>query len=327
MAIKILPKKSVLKKENPELKLGRHAVEITHPDRVWFPKDGYTKGDIVKYYADIAPTMLPYVKDRAITMLRYPDGIHGEHWFHKETPDYFPSYIRRATVEKQGGVVHQPVCNNEAAIAYLANQGCLIFHIWLSKITKLNYPDRLIFDLDPSGRFKVDNAKAFAEIRAIALDLRDLFEDIGLHPFPMLTGSRGMHVVCPLKPTNTFDDVRHFAQDMATFMAKLNSKKLTTEVRKNKRGHRLFLDTARNSYAATAVAPYSVRPYDGAPVATPLHWDDIQHDKKLSSQSYNIKNIFERLKEDGDAWKDINKHAVSIKTPQKNFEKLIEKIQ
>lgn len=312
------------KSESEMLKIGRYNVELTHPERMWFPKDRYTKSDIVHYYADIAPTMLKHLKNRAITMLRYPDGIHGEHWFHKETPDYFPDYVKRVTVQKQGGVVHQPVCNNEAAIVYLANQGCLIFHIWLSKITKLDYPDHLIFDLDPSGRFKINDAKAFAEIRAVALDMRRVFTDFGLHPLPMLTGSRGMHVVCPLKPTKNFDDVRHFAQKVAIQLAKANPKFLTTEIRKEKRGHRIFLDTARNSYAATAVSPYSVRPYDGAPVAVPLFWDDVEHDKKLHSQSYNVKNIFDRLKSDGDAWKDIQKFAKPITVAEKNFASLMD---
>ncbi len=321
-----MPIKKMLKKPkgSPEqLHIGRHMVEVTHQARIWFPKDGYTKGDIVHYYADIAPIMLPYLKNRAVTMLRYPDGIHGEHWFHKETPDYFPAYIKRVAAQKEGGVVHQPVCNNEAAIVYLANQGCLIFHIWLSKITKLNYPDRLIIDLDPSGRFKMCDPKAFAEVRAVALDLKDLLEDLGLHPFPMLTGSRGMHVVCPLKPTKTFDEVRRFAHDLAVYVAQANPTLLTTEVRKEKRGHRIFLDIARNSYAATGVAPYSVRAYDGAPVAAPIYWEDVQQDSKLMSQRYTITTIFDRLKSEGDAWKDINKHATSISSAQKKFMRLI----
>jgi bifunctional non-homologous end joining protein LigD len=207
------------------------------------------------------------------------------------------------------------LCQNEATLVYLANQGCLTPHIWLSKINNINYPDRMIFDLDPS-----DND--FTTARKIALELREYLVDFGLHPFVMTTGSRGLHVVSPLKPTCTFDEVRSFARDLADYCAAKNGKKVTTAVRKEKRKGRLFIDTARNSYAATGVAPYAVRAVPGACVATPIEWDEVE-DSKLKPGRYTIKNIFKRLDSHGDVWHAINAHATSLKKAQKKLAKLL----
>ena len=279
-------------------------MKITNPNKIWFPKSKITKADIVNYYGAIARHMLPLIKQHPVTMLRYPDGITGEHWFHKETPDYFPDFIERVTVKKEGGVVHHPVCNTKTALVYLANQGCLTPHVWLSSIKKLKFPDRLVFDLDPSGN-------NFNLVRKTALLLREYLEEHGLHPFAMLTGSRGMHVTVPLKPVADFDTVRAFAQKVARHFAEQYPKELTVEVRKAKRGKRLFIDTARNSYAATVVAPYAVRAYEGAPVAAPIDWKEVE-DKKLQSQRYTIETIFKRLEKKGNPWKELLKKAKKL---------------
>lgn len=286
------------------IKLGRHAVEITHPDKVLFPDDGITKVDLIEYYQEIAPYMLPHLKNRPVTMQRFPEGITGEGFYHKDAPDYFPAWIERVTVKKEGGVVHHVVCNNAATLVYLANQACITPHVWLSTIKKIRYPDRMIIDLDPpEGNFPL--------ACVTALGLKDLLEDFGLCPFVMTTGSKGLHVVVPLKPVATFDTVRMFARQLAELFVQHNQKTITTEIRKEKRGKKLFLDTNRNAYAQTGVCAYAVRARPGAPVATPLFWEEL-HDPRLTAQRYTIKTIFKRLKHGDQPWTDINKHERSL---------------
>ncbi|MBD3233606.1 MAG: ATP-dependent DNA ligase [candidate division Zixibacteria bacterium] len=288
------------------MKIGKYEIEISNSDKVFFPDDGITKGDLVNYYAEIGDTMLKYTKDRAIAMLRFPDGIDGEGFYQKDASDYFPDWIETENISKKGGTVNHVVCNNADTLVYIANQGCITPHIWLSKIGNLNNPDRLIFDLDPSeGGFK--------QVREAAEIIRDfLTEELELIAYVMTTGSKGLHVVTPLKPELDFDKVRGFARDVADILAERFSDKLTAEISKEKRKGRLFLDTARNAYAQTAVTPYSVRPKPGAPVATPIEWDELKK-SELGAQSYNIKNIFRRLSQKEDPWAKMDSRARSLK--------------
>lgn len=295
-----------------------YSIKLTHLDKILFPKDGISKKEIVEYYVNIAPTMLPYIKNRPISMLRYPNGIGYEGFYQKNAGDYFPQWITRKTIETdEGKPVNYVVVDKTATLVYLANQLCLIPHIWLSKIDKLNYPDRMIFDLDPSGK-NFD----FNLVRQTALAFKMLLEEIKLVPYIMTTGSRGLHVVVPLERKQTFAEVRTFAYDIASFMQKLDPKNLTLELRKVKRGKKIFLDYLRNSFIATSVAPYAIRAKDHAPVATPIDWDEVE-DQKLISTRYTYKTVFKRLQEKGDPWHDINRNACSISKAQKEFKQLI----
>ncbi len=295
-----------------QIKVGRYLVTTTNEDFILFPKSKITKGELVDYYYEIAPIMLLYTKNRPLTMVRYPRGIDQEGFYQKDTPDYFPNYIKRKIIKKkEGGSTAYVVCNNEATLVYLANQGCITPHLWLSKIDKLHYPDKMVFDLDPPPL-----GKNFALVRKTALRLKDILEEIGLVPFVKTTGSKGLHVVVPLKRTANFDEVRAFARQIAEQLIVQDSKNLTLEIRKDKRRGKIFIDILRNAFAQTAVAPYAVRPKEKAPVATPISWDEV-HDSKLTSQRYNIKTVFKRLEKYGDEWEDMNKCARSIKVVQK----------
>ncbi len=301
--------KKMLEREDndPKIKIGKYEVSITNPDKILFPKDKITKGEVVNYYNKIGKIMLPHVKDRLVTMLRYPQGISQEGFYHKDAPDFFPKWIETKTIKREDGKpVNYVIIENIATLVYLANFGCLTPHIWLSKEDKIDYPDRLIFDLDPS------NDKSFGKIKTVAKELKKLLEAHGLVPFVMTTGSRGMHVVVPLKRTKNFEQVRTFAQKIAKKLVDKDPKNLTMEIRKDKRGTKIFIDTLRNSFGATGVAPYAIRAKNGAPIAAPLNWQELDG-LKLTSQTYNIFNIFERLKKIGDPWKNINKHAKNIK--------------
>jgi bifunctional non-homologous end joining protein LigD len=288
-----------------EIKIGRHNITINHQDLVLFPQAGLTKGDLITYYQTIAPIMIPHLRNRPISMQRFPDGINNEGFFHKDAPEYFPSFIKRFPIKKQtNGFVNQVVCNNDATLVYLANQACVTIHTWLSKIDKIEYPDRMIFDLDPSG-------KDFKMIQKAACMFHDFLQELELTSFAMLTGSRGIHVVVPLKRQHPFDWVRALAHEIGTHFSQKNPHMFTMEIRKEKRGERIFVDTLRNAFGQTGVAPYSVRAKPYASVATPILWSQVA-DPKTKPDMYTISNIFPYLEKNGDPWQSINKHTCSL---------------
>jgi len=296
---------------------GRYTIEITHPERIVFGKSGLTKKDLIDYYYKIAPIMMSYLDKRPISMQRFPNGIADEGFFQKDASDYFPQWITRKSITKENGdTVHYVVIDKQATLIYLANQNCITPHLWLSKIDKLNKPDRMIFDLDPADKLP------FSAVQDVAKKLKGLLDILELPSFYLLTGSRGAHIVVPLKRTHTFDEVRDFAHDIALLLAQQFPKLITTEMRKAKRGKRVFLDWLRNGYSATAVAPYAVRARENAPVAMPITWKELQK-KDMISQKYTIKNAIKHITKVGDIWYDMQKHAVSLKSAQKKLEKMI----
>lgn len=282
-----------------------HTIEISHPDKMIFPDEGITKSGLIEYYQKIAGHMLAYLKDRPITMHRYPDGINGKDFYQKDEPDYFPDWIDTVKVELRGkGNQDFVVCNDEATLIYLANQASITPHIWLSRKQHLNYPDRLIFDLDPpEGDFGI--------VQKAARDLKKLFDQLEMKSFVMTTGSKGMHVLIPLDGKSNFDESRDFARAVAKKLADRKPDKYTVEPRKENRRDRLFLDYMRNAYGQTAVAPYALRASKGAPVATPLDWEEALS-SKTGPHSFHHGNIFRRLSQKKDPWHDISRHRYSI---------------
>jgi bifunctional non-homologous end joining protein LigD len=298
------------------LRVGSRQLELTHEDKVLFPRDGITKGDLVAYYRRIARHMLPHLRGRPLMLHRFPDGIEQEGFYQKEASDFFPEWIKRVAAEKEGGVVHHVVCNDAATLVYLANLACITPHAWLSRSDRLDNPDRMIFDLDPS-------ANDFEPVRDAARSLKRILESVGLVPFLMTTGSRGLHVTVPLDRSAHFDAVRKFARDLAGMLAEENPKQLTVEQRKNKRGARVFIDTNRDAYGQTAVAVYAVRAKNGAPIATPLEWPELDG-RALTPQRYNIGNIFQRLAHKPDPWAGLQRSAHSLSTPRRKLEALLQ---
>jgi bifunctional non-homologous end joining protein LigD len=296
-----------------QFRYGSITVEISSADKVLFPNDGITKGDLATYYDKIALVMLPHVRDRAVTMHRFPNGLKGEGFIQKAVPDYFPDWIKTVSVRKVQGMVTHVVIDKAATLAYLADQACITPHVWLSRVDRLDHPDRLIFDLDPSGR-------DFEPVLEAAWGLHDLLSQIGLGAHVMTTGSRGLHVVAPLDRSADFDASRALARQVAHVIAQRTPDRLTLEQRKNKRRGRVFIDTMRNAYGQLAVAPYAVRALPGAPVAAPLAWDEL--DKFADAQAYTISSIFRRLARKGDPWKDIARRAHSIAAAQRSFNEL-----
>jgi bifunctional non-homologous end joining protein LigD len=289
------------------LHIDGHDIKVTHPEKALFPEDGITKGELVDYYRRIAGYMVPHVEGRPMTLQRFPDGIDKEGFFQKEASDYFPEWVRRATLELgKGGIQHQVVCDNAATLVYLASQAMITPHVFLSRADKVHYPDKLIFDLDPP-----DND--FETVRYAAKTLREALEAAGYPVYLMTTGSRGLHVVVPLDRSADFDTVRAFARDFADQMVKKHPEKFTIELSREKRHGRLFLDYLRNSFGQTGVAPYGVRAKKGAPVATPITWKEL--DDIASSREYDVRNIFSRMEKWDDAWKGMMRKAVQLKMP------------
>ena len=299
------------------MKVKSHEIEISHAGKLLFPDAGIRKEDLAEYYLRIAETMLPYLRNRPISMQRFPDGIEGQGFYHKEVPDYFPDWIETVEVEvkEDGENQRQVVVNQAATLVFLADQACITPHAWLSKADNLDNPDRLIFDLDPPG-------DDFDEVRFAARALKEILGEIGLVPYVMTTGSKGVHVVVPLDAREGFDSVRTFASNLCDELASRYPDRLTTETRKNQRKGKIFLDYLRNAYAQTAVPPYAVRPLPGAPVATPLDWDELE-DAGLDSQSYSIHNIFRRLGQKEDPWEGMQRNTRPLDGPRQELERLV----
>lgn len=285
-------------------RVGRRVIEIGRPEKVLFPRDGITKGELVDYYRRISAVMLPHLKGRPLSMERYPDGISSEGFFQKKAGEHFPSWLTTALLAKQGGAVRHVICNDAATLTYLAGQAVITPHTWLSRVDRPHYPDQLIFDLDPS-------TEEFALVCEVALELREVLGRHQLTSYVKTTGSRGLHVVAILDRKRDFDSVRAFARETGKQLVAGDPKRLTMEVRKQKRNGRIFLDIARNAYAQTAVAPYAVRPRAGAPISTPVSWDELE-DSKLRPDLYTLRNIFSRLERVGDPWKNIYRHAQKL---------------
>ncbi|MEU5523719.1 non-homologous end-joining DNA ligase [Streptomyces sp. NPDC093250] len=276
------------------VRAGRRTVEIHRPGKVLFPggRDTaeYTKNDLVEYHRAIAPFMLPHLRGRPLMLERRPDGIDGPAFIQKNTPDSYPDWITRAKVPKEGGTVTHTVCDDTATLLFLVDQACITLHCWLSRMDRITQPDRLVFDLDPPG-------DDFGAVREAARLMGELLDELNLPSALMTTGSRGLHVLVPLNGQSDFDDVRAFAREVADTLADAHPDRLTTAARKKDRGDRLYIDVQRNAYAQTAIAPYTVRPLPGAPVATPVSWDELD-DPDLNARRWTVADAVEHARTD-----------------------------
>jgi bifunctional non-homologous end joining protein LigD len=300
---------------NVEIDAAGRTITISRADKLLFA-DGVTKADLARYYDSVAPVLLPHIADRPLTLERFPDGIDGERIMQKQAGKYFPAWIPRVVVPKKGGSVEHVRVADAAGLVYLANQACITLHAALSRRDRLDRPDRMIIDLDPSSDRPADTRRA-------ARLVGDLLRELDLVPWAMGTGSRGYHVLVPLQRRLDFDAVRAFARDLATVAARREPKLFTTEQRKAKRGDRVLLDVMRNGYAQTAVAPYSVRPRPGAPVATPLHWDELSKSSTRADR-WTVRTVSRRLQAEGDPWHGMEAHAASLTRARRRLDELLQ---
>ncbi|WP_051986116.1 non-homologous end-joining DNA ligase [Pseudidiomarina salinarum] len=300
------------------MKIDGHDIDISNSDKVFFPDAGLTKGDLIDYYEQVASTMVPHMQHYGVSMQRFPDGIDGDSFYNKDTPDYFPDWIDTVNFPKrEGGSFNAPVVKTQAGLVYLANQAVLTPHLYLARTDDLNHPDKMIYDLDPP-----EDTKDYSTVRAAALAIRDVMQELELDCWVQTTGSKGFHVIIPLDCSADFDAVREFAKDTARLLVRREPDKYTLEQRKSDRKGRVFLDMLRNAYGATAVAPYAVRAREEAPVATPIDWQEIEDG--ASPRDWTIKNLPRRLAQKEDPWASIRQHSYALTGRREQLHELLE---
>ena len=291
------------------------SIQVSHPERVMFPDAELTKLDLARYYDRVAAAMLPHVRGRPLALETFPDGVERERYYAKNVPAHFPSWIATAVVpRREGGSIRQALANDAATLVYLVGQNMVTPHIWTSRADRLERPDRVVFDLDPS-------VERFADVRAAARELGRLLRDIGLAPHAMTTGSRGIHVVVAIRRTADHDEVNAFSREVAALFASRDPGRLTVEFHRNRRGSRIYVDVARNAYGQHSVAPYAVRGLANAPVATPLRWEELE-DRRLGPQRWTLETLPDRLAELGDPWHDIARHAGTLGPARRALQRL-----
>jgi len=280
-------------------------VVITHPEKVLFPDDGITKGELATYYEMMAPVMLPHIVKRPLTMERFPAGIGRKGFIQKDVSTGFPSWLQRVDVPKKDGVVHYPIVTDKQSLMWVANQNCITPHVWISRAPELFYPDMCVFDLDPS----VDDRHM---LNTAALSVRDLLAELGLPSWVKTSGSKGFHIVVPLDGKSEMGEVYSFANSVGTLLVKRDPKNLTQEFHKADRGTRILVDTGRNGWSATHAAVYAVRPKPGAPVSAPCTWDEVESGK-VEPRTFTLRNMAARIERVGDLWSEMRKRRRSLK--------------
>lgn len=287
---------------------------ITHPDKVLFPEDGITKGELAAYYDAVAPVMLPHLQGRPVTMERYPSGIGRKGFWQKDVSRGFPEWLQRVEVPKKDGVVRHPLATDTRSLVWMANQNAVTLHVWPSRVPRLSHPDVCVFDLDPPG----DDPDV---ARAATLQVRDLLGELGLASWVKTTGSKGFHVVVPLDGTADFDEVAAFAHRAGALLVKRHPERLTQEFLKADRGGRVLVDTGRNGWSATFAAAYTVRARPGASVSAPCSWSEVERGE-VGPRSFTLRSMAERLDALGDLWADLPASGQSVRQATKQLKGL-----
>jgi bifunctional non-homologous end joining protein LigD len=278
-------------------------VTITHPEKVMFPEDGITKGELAAYYALVAPLMVPHLRGRPVTMERFHRGIAAGGFFQKNV-DKGPAWLERVAVPKKDGIVNYPVVTDERGLMWLANQNCVTPHVWTSRVPELSHPDLCVFDLDPMD----DDA---AVLRDATLLLRDLLAEMGCATWVKTSGSKGFHVVFPLDGRADSGQVARFAHGVGRALVQRDPAHLTQEFYKADRGGRILVDTGRNEFGATFAAAYAVRPKPTAPVSAPCTWDEVESGRARPT-SFTLRAMAKRLDAVGDPWADLHARPCAL---------------
>ena len=272
-------------------------IPISHPDKILFPDDGITKGELAAYYESIAPAMLPHVIGRPVTMERYHRGIGAPGFIQKDVSKGFPKWLERVEVPKHGGTVHHPIVTDTRSLVWLANQNCITPHVWTRRVPDLLHPDVCVFDLDPSD----DDVDA---VRRAAIALRDLLEELGLASWIKTSGSKGFHIAVALDGSVDLPTAARFADAVGTLLVRRSPDHLTQEFHKSDRAGRILVDTGRNVYSATFAAAYAVRAKPGAPVSAPCTWHEVTSGK-VAPRTFALRGMAARIKKVGDLWAEM----------------------
>ena len=281
-------------------------MKISHPDKTLYPEADFTKEDLARYYKRIKSRMLPWLKDRPLTLRAFPRGIDEDGFFNKHAPDYIADELDTVEVpmkSRKGKSARMALASSARDLVFLAGQNVIELHTFLSRAGDLEKPDQVVFDLDPSG-------DDFEKVRRTARHFVRLLEDRDLPVFLKLTGSRGIHLHIPLKAEAPFQKVKDAARALAEMLHEAFPDLTTLEQRKDKRGDKVFLDYLRNEYGQTCIAPYCLRALPGAPVAAPVRTDELDR-SSLSPRQYTLSSIFRRLSRIEDPWKQFNRSRIS----------------
>ncbi len=291
------------KKKTPVVVEGRHLL-LSNLDKLYWPDDGYTKGQLVAYYADNFSYLASYLRDRPLVVTRYPNGITEKFFYQKNVPAGAPDWITTFPVptESEKRVINYIICNDLPTLIWLVNSGAIELHPWLSRITSLDYPDFAVFDLDP------DPPSGLEEAKKVALTLRALLLPLGLDLRVKTSGATGLHVYVPLKGTDTYEQVREFCGIVARVVAQNLPSLVTVERKISERQGKVYIDWLQNIRGQTICAPYSVRPLPGAPVSTPITWEELP----TLTGSCNIMTIEDRLLDKGDLFASMYRLGKSI---------------
>jgi bifunctional non-homologous end joining protein LigD len=293
-----------------EVRRGQRVLKLSNLDKVFWPDEGITKGDLIEYYRAVAPILVPHLKDRPFTMKRYPDGWQGGHFFQKDAPKHMPDWIPTAAVQattreqpRRTRTIHAPLVNDELALLWMVNMACIDMNTWYSRIDKPHRPDWVLFDLDPSPDV------GFPETVRVALLVKEVLDTLGLESFVKTSGSDGMHVLVPIDRRATYADTREFAEIVAGTLARTHYGLVTTEWSKAKR-RGVLIDANQNGEGKTIASVYSVRPKQGAPVSTPLRWDEVTED--LDPQEFTMDVVLARVEQDGDLFEGVLRTRQSL---------------
>jgi bifunctional non-homologous end joining protein LigD len=294
----------------PEAPLARKAaagtVHVTNPDKVFWPEQGYTKGDLIAYYRAVAPHLLPYLRDRPLVLTRYPDGIDGKSFYQKDAPEYAPDWLRLETLWSEGSAreIRYFVIESEEGLAYIANMAAIPLHIWSSRMAALQHPDWCILDLDPKGA-------PFTHVVRVARALHGICEAIGLPHFAKTSGSTGLHVLIPLGARYTHEQSRAMAELLANCVVKELPEIATVQRQLDARDGKVYVDYLQNGHGRLLVAPFSVRPVPGASVSMPLRWNQVT--AKLDMHRYNLRSVPALLaKQKVDPLRDVLRGAADL---------------
>jgi bifunctional non-homologous end joining protein LigD len=294
------------KSAKTELPIDGRVLQVTNLDKVLWPRDGYTKGDVIAYYRAVAKWLLPYVKGRPLTLERYPNGIDEPGWWEKHIPRGLPDWIPtvKTSASTRNEVVEFMLCENEATLAYVANLAAVVLHVWYSREPTLDVPDFILIDLDP------DDDCTLATLARVALAARDELATVGVTPLVKTTGGKGLHVVVPLEPHYDWDTAKGFAELIARRIHDVVPEQTTLErtIARRPKGT-VYLDYVQVGKGKTYVAPYSLRPRDGAPVSMPIAWSEVEAMRRKRTKTtspemtrWNIRNVPKLLASDGDVW-------------------------
>jgi bifunctional non-homologous end joining protein LigD len=292
----------------PVVKKGRRELRLSNLDKVFWPDEGITKGDVIAYYRDIAEVLAPHLRGRPFTMKRYPDGWQGKNFFQKQAPSHMPTWIPReplpaSTREGEKKVIEYAIVNDELALMWMANMGCIDCHVWASRIDKPERPDWIMFDLDPA------EGATFEDVITVARLVKDTLDLLELEAYPKTSGSRGIHILLPVARRHTFGDARDFASIVAGALARAHPGLVTTEwSRKKRKG--VLVDANQNRAGATNASVYSIRPRAGAPVSTPLSWDEVV--PGLDFTQFTMEAVLDRVAKHGDLYAGVLEGGQSL---------------